>query len=244
MIDSLLATESVSRLLVKAWHEGTKRARAVMLASTLFGLVLLVGILIASLFGVRETTIKISLAVVVLVLLLMAFAVATYQALTDEEKQAKKLESVEERAREHPERPQFAWELARTKLESYLDRNLSQSRSIYRLTFMVMLVGFVVVMYGLYQATQDPTKLPVSVVAAASGVVISFIGGSFMLVFRSILSESRGYVTVLERINAIGMAVQVIASIPESSAELKHATTANLANQLLTLYASTPTDTK
>jgi hypothetical protein len=61
-----------------------------------------------------------------------------------------------------------------------------------------------------------------------------------MLVFRSILAESRGYVTVLERINAVGMAVQVIASIPDASADLKGATTASLANQLLGLYAPMP----
>lgn len=153
-----------------------------------------------------------------------------------------KLAEVEVRAREHPEKPQLAWDLARTKLESYLDRNLSQVRSIYWLTLLVMMFGFAFVMYGLFQASQDAAKLPVSVIAAASGVVISFIGGSFLLVFRSILSESRGYVTVLERINAVGMAVQVIANIPDSNADLKHATTANLAKQLLNLYARTPAE--
>jgi nitrate reductase gamma subunit len=239
-MDSAWAAESAVRLVVKAWHDGNKKFRTAMLAGTLFTLALLVGIVIASLFGVRETTIKISLAIVILVLLLAAFAVATYQAIADEEKQAKRIEQVEERAREHPERPQFAWDLARAKLESYLDRNLSQVRSIYRLTVLVMLIGFVVVMYGLFQATQDSAKLPVAIVAATSGVVISFIGGSFMLVFRSILAESRGYVTVLERINAVGMAVQVIAGIPDANADLKGATTASLANQLLGLYASMP----
>lgn len=167
-------------------------------------------------------------------------AIGAHQTIEDEKAKALKLDAVEERAREHPEKPQLAWDLARSKLESYLDRNLSQVRSIYWLTLLVMMGGFGFVMYGLYQASQDTAKLPVSIIAAASGVIITFIGGSFLLVFRAILAESRGYVTVLERINAVGMAVQVIASIPESSAELKNATTANLAKQLLNLYATAP----
>ena len=54
------------------------------------------------------------------------------------------------------------------------------------------------------------------------------------------LAQSKDYVVVLERINAVGMAVQVIASIPESDADLKNKTTAELARQLLTLYATRP----
>ena len=96
-------------------------------------------------------------------------------------------------------------------------------------------------MYGLFQASQNPEKLPVSIVASASGVLISFIGGSFLLIYRSILAQSKEYVTVLERINAVGMAVQVISSIPEASSELKHKTTAELAKQLLGLYANPQT---
>jgi small-conductance mechanosensitive channel len=157
---------------------------------------------------------------------------------TEQRFREKKIEIVEERFREHPDKPQFAWDLARAKLENYLDRNLSQVRSIYWLTLLVMLCGFGFVLFGLSQAAQYPDKLPVSIVASASGVLISFIGGSFLLIYRSILAQSKEYVTVLERINAVGMAVQVIASIPDSNGELKHSTTADLAKQLLNLYAS------
>ncbi|MGR0480410.1 MAG: TRADD-N-associated membrane domain-containing protein [Candidatus Electronema sp. V4] len=168
------------------------------------------------------------------------FVVSAYQDLLDQRIREGKIEIVEERFREHPEKPQFAWDLARSKLENYLDRNLSQVRSIYWLTLLVMLCGFGFVLFGLSQAAQQPDKLPVSIVASASGVIISFIGGSFLLIYRSILAQSKEYVTVLERINAVGMAVQVIASIPDSNGELKHSTTADLAKQLLNLYAVSP----
>ena len=107
-----------------------------------------------------------------------------------------------------------------------------------------MLCGFGFVLYGLLKAFETPATLPVSIVASASGVLISFIGGSFLLVYRSILAQSKEYVTVLERINAVGMAVQVIANIPDESSQLKHQTTAELARQLLTIYAATVSSPK
>jgi hypothetical protein len=125
-------------------------------------------------------------------------------------------------------------------LENYLDRNLAQVRSIYWLTVFVMICGFGFVLYGLYYAFQSAEKLPVSIVASASGVLISFIGGSLLLIYRAVLAQSKEYVIVLERINAVGMAVQVIASIPDSVPDLKNQTTADLARQLLTLYAAKP----
>ncbi|WP_425495803.1 TRADD-N-associated membrane domain-containing protein [Pandoraea bronchicola] len=88
------------------------------------------------------------------------------------------MQNAEETLRKHPEKPQFAWDLARAKLESYLDRSPSQARSIYLLTMIVMLIGFGFIMFGLYQATQAPDRLAVAVVASASGVIVSFIGGS------------------------------------------------------------------
>ena len=128
-------------------------------------------------------------------------------------------------------------DLARTKLENYLDQNLSQVRSIYWLTLIVMLCGFGFVMYKLFQASQNAEKLPVSIVASAS-VSLSVLSGVFSPDLSVHSAQSKEYVTVLERINAVGMAVQVIASIPDADADLKNSTTAELAKQLLGLYAT------
>jgi hypothetical protein len=150
-----------------------------------------------------------------------------------------RLLAAERAVRKHPEKSKLAWDLAREKLESYLDRNISHVRSILFLTSAVMVAGFGFVLYGIWRAFEQPEKLPVAIVASASGLLVSFIGGSFMLIYRAILSQSKDYVTVLERINAVGMAVQVIENIPSQQSELKHRTTAELAKQLLGLYAAT-----
>jgi hypothetical protein len=226
--------------LLKAWQSGEKRLRV---ALVLVLVITLTAILIGLLSEVAVIDKKVANIVGVLLGIvagITTIGIIAYQNLAEQRVREQKIETVEERLREHPERPQLAWDLARVKLENYLDRNLSQVRSIYWLTLIVMFCGFGFVMYGLFQASQNPEKLPVLIVASASGVLISFIGGSFLLIYRSILAQSKEYVTVLERINAVGMAVQVIASIPEANAELKSQTKAELAKQLLSLYATSP----
>jgi len=227
---------SFIELLFKAWLSGERRVRGSIITALILILVAVVaGLIQPSLLEKRVAdTLAATLGAAAAALFL---GVIAYQNILEQQAQKVKIEAVEQRVREHPEKPQLAWDLARTKLESYLDRNLGQVRSIYWLTLLVMAVGFGFVLYGLYNAFQSPEKLPVSIVASASGVIISFIGGSFLLIYRSILAQSKEYVAVLERINAVGMAVQVISNIPDESSELKHQTTAELAKQLLGLYA-------
>lgn len=223
--------------LLRAWQRGNQYLRLSMkIGAALILVAIGIALLGESSIIDKRITDPIALTIGILVLFLI-LSIYAYQSFIEQQDREQKIESVEEKLREHPEKPQLAWDLARTKLENYLDRNLSQVQSIYFLTLLVMLCGFGFVMYGLYQAAHDPGKLPVSIVASASGVLISFIGGSFLVIYRSILAQSKEYVTVLERINAVGMAVQVIASIPDENEDLKHQTTADLAKQLLHLYS-------
>jgi hypothetical protein len=228
---------STAQSLLKAW--ASHRLARIALISA--------GILVAAAAAVltagQQGTIPLEPSKVVGVgLTIIAFAlvvgVLAYQGLEEQTARRKEVETAEQRVRENPQEPQLAWDLARNTLEHYLDRNLRQIRSIYWLTLAVMGAGFAVIVYGLMRAFQAPDKDMVAIVSSASGVLISFIGGSFLLIYRSILAQSAGYVTVLERINAVGMAVQVIASIPESNVELRSQTTAGLAKQLLQLYGS------
>jgi hypothetical protein len=158
--------------------------------------------------------------------------------LKETEVRQAKIEKAEESLRENPDKPQLAWDLARTKLENYLDKNLGQLQSIFWLTASVMIVGFGIVLYGLTKAYESPAALPVSIVGAASGVIISFIGASFLIIYRSILTQTRRYVSVLERINAVGMAVQVLGTISLESKELRNQSIAKLASQLINLYST------
>src|SRR5437879_282767 len=99
-----------------------------------------------------------------------------------------------------------------------------------------MIIGFSLIGFGLLKTYQRPSDLGISIVRSASGILVSFLGGSFLLVYRSVLTQTKGYVSVLERINAVGMAVQVIGTISAGSEDLKNEATVGLARQLVELY--------
>ena len=95
--------------------------------------------------------------------------------LADEEK----VEAAEERARDNPERNQYTWEVARLKLESYLDRNLRQMSAIFYLCVFVMIFGMSLVGIGIWQAIADPAKEILPILSSVSGIVVQVIGAHF-----------------------------------------------------------------
>ena len=59
------------------------------------------------------------------------------------------MEDAIKRIQNEPEKVKPAWDLARLKLELYFNRNLSQINSIFWLSVVVMLVGFVFILFGI-----------------------------------------------------------------------------------------------
>jgi len=164
------------------------------------------------------------------------FGVYIYQQSIKESAKEKKFEEVEQRAKENPQETQAAWELARVKLESYIDRNIKQVRSIFLLTVVTMIAGFCLISFGVYTVIDAPEKISAAIIASVSGVVVNFIGATFLVLYKSTMSQATEYVSVLERINAVGMSVQILESLEVDEDNLKQKTTAELSKQLLSLY--------
>lgn len=128
-------------------------------------------------------------------------------------------------------------QFARIKLESYIDRNLRQVASVYGLIIFVMTVGFVFVSIGVYRAYSYPESLGASIVAACSGILINFIGATFLVVYKATMAQAKDYVSILERINAVGMAAQIVENLGDNE-QLKSETSAEISKELLKLYVS------
>lgn len=140
---------------------------------------------------------------------------------------------VEQRAREHPDQPSAAWDLARVKLESYLNRNLRQVHWIFILTLLVMTAGFVIIGYGVYHVYQSPESFNPSIVVTVSGILVEFIAATFLLIYRSTMDQARSYVSMLEKINAVGMSIQILDTMKSGDTDKFRA---QLAMELLSLY--------
>lgn len=137
------------------------------------------------------------------------------------------------RAHDNPQVAKFAWDAARVKLEAYFDRNLIQVNLVFWVACCVMAVGFLFVLAGVRLVFISPDSIKPSLVAAASGIITQFIGATFMVIYRSTMAQATAFMTVLERINTVGMAVQIVDSLKDES-ELKERTRAELATLLLT----------
>jgi hypothetical protein len=147
--------------------------------------------------------------------------------------------AAEAQIKERPEESKPAWDLARIKLESYLDRNLIQITSIFFLTVLVMIMGFAIIVYGIAKVYANPQLIAPTVVVTVSGIIVEFIGASFLIIYKSTMEQARDYVTVLERINAVGMSVQILDLISDAEKDkLKNEARATLAKELISLYGS------
>jgi hypothetical protein len=155
-----------------------------------------------------------------------------------------KIEQFEIKAAQEPEKTKLAWDLARVKLEAYFDRNLSQVRMIFFVAMFVMVVGFIFVLSGISIAFHKPESMRPSYISSISGIITQFIGLTFMLIYRSTMAQANQFMEVLERINAVGMAVQILDTIPEGEVQLKNSTRAQIAALLLSPAAKSVSRTR
>lgn len=156
-----------------------------------------------------------------------------YERVRTTVQQEEVLQRVEDRVRKHPNEPQAAWDLARIKLESYINRNLRQVQWIFFLSLTAMVAGFVIIGYGVVRAYDSPENLKASIVVACAGVLVEFVSTTFLLVYRSTIHQSQGYVAMLEKINAVGMSLQILDRSPGEATEKART---QIALQLLTIY--------
>jgi nitrate reductase gamma subunit len=222
--------------ILAIWQKGFRKARLIIALAAAAGLIGALVLVFADAEIIPRRPFTLIGAAFAAVAFVTLTGVAALQRSMRQEQAEVRVQQVEQRFRENPTQPQAAWDLARVKLETYLDRNLNQVRSIFWLTVVVMGVGFALIFYGIANVFADPKALTPAIVAACSGVVVNIIGTTFLVIYRATMSQAREYVTILERINAVGMAVQVIESIDATAGDLRFKATAELARQLLNMY--------
>lgn len=150
----------------------------------------------------------------------------------------RKIDETEVKAEQHPERARFAWDIASIKLEAYFDRNLAQVNLIFWISVGVMVVGFLFILFGISRSMTKPDVITPSYIAAIAGIITELIGATFMLIYRSTMKQASTYMATLERINSVGMAVQILDSISAEDVELRNSTKSELVKLLLSAQAT------
>jgi hypothetical protein len=173
---------------------------------------------------------------------IVASVVVLLRAISDFRSSAERLETSEKeiadavsKVAEQPEKAKPAWDLARATLEAYFNRNLFQIASIFWLSVFVMIVGFGIIVWGISYAVRLPTTLGPAAIASLSGLITEFIGATFLFIYRSTIQQAINYSRTLERINSVGMAMQILDTMPDNTQpdDLKSKTKATLVELLV-----------
>jgi hypothetical protein len=180
------------------------------------------------------TSLDILSAALVVLLTILLTAVSGWQLRRQKVHDlAVKIAEAQLRAEQEPTKAKPAWDAAQLRLEAYFDTNLSQVRQVFWLAVIMMMVGFGFVLAAVVMSLNQPKVTPAALVAGLSGVITQFIGATFLVIYKSTMAQANEFMSVLERINTVGMAVQVLDSIPETNAALKDKTRAEIVALLL-----------
>ena len=176
--------------------------------------------------------------IIAIIPVLVGLSAGIYQAWRSSksiEVAGQRIKQAESRLEKEPEKAKPAWDLARVTLESYFNRNLSQINSIYWLSVIVMIVGFGILIWGISMAFRSSTVVVPSAIASAAGILTEFIGATFLFIYRSTIEQAINYSKTLERINSVGMAMQILDTMGDEIKpdDLKSKTKATLVELLV-----------
>jgi hypothetical protein len=149
-----------------------------------------------------------------------------------QENTSTQLAQAQEKAENNPDKVKYAWEVARIKIQQYFDRNLVQVNLVFWAAILVVIVGFGFMIAAIFLCFNSPDRIGPQLVVGVCGAVTQFIGATFMVIYRSTMSQANGFMSVLERINTVDMAVQVLDQIPDDNPELKNQVRAQLVGLL------------
>lgn len=168
----------------------------------------------------KERTLKISLFLCFITILLIILwrTLIIYEkeniALSKKEHE---IQNAKAESREQPEKITPTYNIAFLTLQKYFDKNLNQIDQIFRISLIVMTVGFILIGIGTFYSITYPDKLGISIIATVSGVIIDFIGATFIFIYKSTIEQAMKYTEKLEKINNIGMSMTIIDGIKEGS---------------------------
>ena len=103
----------------------------------------------------------------------------------------------------------------------------------------VMLAGFAMIGYGIFKAFDDQA-ITAALLTTASGIITEFIGATFLVIYKSTLNQANDYVRTLAAINAVGMSMQILDSMPEGEDNLKSKSKAQVAAKILEAFTGSP----
>ncbi len=96
-----------------------------------------------------------------------------------------------------------------------------------------MSLGFILIVYGVIVGYQNPQEnWMVAAIGGMAGVLTEFIGATFLFVYKSSMQQADRYTEILERMNFVGMAMQMLDNATERNKNTRESSEVNSADSL------------
>lgn len=114
---------------------------------------------------------------------------------------------------ENPKKALPLWELANSYLQKYYNENLNQIKSIYILSLISLISGFLLILILVIMAPILKLDIEHFDIGIIAGIITEFIGATFLFIYKSTISQGLEYSNSLNKTNNIGMSIKILESI-------------------------------
>ena len=242
-MNNLLIIEAIQlmfKTVAKVFTSNDKKEKELLRFISFLLLLVFATTVALSIFGSNKVVNNILTALIVIFVILIIIIILVLNVIqTEKEKNIvdQKIDKAEATLESNPNETNAAWNVAKLKIEKYIDKNISQINSIYNISISIIGIGFLIIIAGIIAIYigRDNTG---SIVIIISGLLTNFIGSTILIIQRNVFIQAKEYLTALERINAVGMCVQIVDLIEEKVETTKRDDAkANIAKQILSMYS-------
>ena len=177
-----------------AFISGVKDLKAQWQKSMFYGFILLISILIIA-------------------RIIIGFIISRNSEIKSDEEIEKNIDNAKMQISEKPDEIQPIWDLANYTLQKYYNKNLSQVNSIYKLSVVVMILGFALIVSILVSTVYSKVDVKLDSIGIIAGIITEFIGATFLFIYKSTVNQALHHSKSLEEINNVGMSIKIVESI-------------------------------
>lgn len=140
---------------------------------------------------------------------------------------------------QQPATNKTVWEEHFNRQQQYILVNLRQNQGVFRLAISMIIFGLLLICFGLIQDYLSATPRDSAIAwsgswaAIIAGLVSQFVAGTILVVFKSVFQQTTDYYKSVERMASIGIAMNMLDTLPTGDPEFKSRIMASLAKVVL-----------
>ena len=145
-------------------------------------------------------------------------------------KSSEQQEELKKKKKEQPDKIKPTWEYGKIELMEQLE----VTKKHIRVTFWCSIFAIIGGLFLIFKITiiQDLDR-DISILGAIGGVIAEFIGGTLLLMYKSLISQLNENLKILERLNFVGIGIKILDTIESDDKEEINSAKMKLAQQII-----------